>query len=105
MKWRDALSAGRRNGYAYCGLGATCRGRGTFAAADPPFGLSTRIGKPLIMGFSSSASIRYFMQIRRLGAAIGNAEGLIAPCSTEWKWQPEAGLVIGVIARRQKRLP
>jgi len=45
------------------------------------------------------------MQIRGLGAAIGNAEGLIAPCSTEWKWQPEAGLVIGVIARRQKRLP
>jgi hypothetical protein len=45
------------------------------------------------------------MQIRRLGAAIGNTEGPIAPGCMEWKWQPEAGRVIGVIARRRKRLP
>ena len=44
------------------------------------------------------------MQIRRLGGAFEKAEGPITRGSTERKWQPEAGPVMGVIARGRKRL-
>ena len=54
--------------------------------------------------FPSSALIPYLMQIRRLGAVIGKAEGPITPGSTERKRQPGTGPVMGVIARGRKRL-
>ncbi len=97
------MSDGRSNGHAYSGPGAMLGAQKNDCSRSPLRVIGMDMERTYNGFFPSSALTPYFMQIRALGAAIGNTKEPIKPGVTERELLLHAGPFFADITRWRKR--